>query len=198
MKLRYAVMLSALLPMACATTGSATSDRAPAEASEDAQGQGASEQMGPSSATANLESRSGSNVTGTARFTRLDDGQIELTMEIEGATPGTHATHLHEFGDCSAPDASSAGSHWNPTTHPHGQWDHEDGHHLGDLGNIEVGEDGTGSITITTDRWELGTGGMADIVGTAVIVHTSADDFTTQPTGNAGGREACGVVTVDG
>src|SRR5690606_23912533 len=88
--------------------------------------------------------------------------------------------------------------HWNPTTHPHGQWDHEDGHYLGDLGNIEVGEDGTGSITITTDRWELGTGGMADIVGTAVIVHTSADDFTTQPTGNAGGREACGVVPVAG
>lgn len=198
MKLRYAVMLTALLPMACATTGSNNAERTPAEETQQGQTQEGSEQMGASTARATLEPRSDSNVTGTAEFVRRDDGQIELTLRIEGATPGTHASHLHEFGDCSAPDASSAGSHWNPTTHPHGEWGDDGGHHLGDLGNIEVGEDGTGELTMTTDRWEIGTGGMADIVGTAVIVHTSADDFETQPTGNAGGREACGVVTVDG
>lgn len=195
MKLRHAVMLSALLPMACATTGSATTEQTPDQDMDPGQTEA---QMGPSTATANLESRSDSNVTGSAQFLRHEDGQIELTLRIEGATPGTHAAHLHEFGDCSADDGSSAGGHWNPTTHPHGEWDnHEDGHHLGDLGNIEVGEDGTGSLSMTTDRWELGTGGMADIVGTAVIVHADADDFTTQPTGNAGGREACGVVTAE-
>jgi len=189
--LRRALLLTAMLPLACATTKAAASTEGEPSAST------TSSAEGPASATAKLESKSGSSVTGTARFTRQDDGKIQLVVDVEGATPGVHAAHLHDVGDCSAEDGSSAGGHWNPTSHDHGKWDH-DSFHLGDIGNIEVGEDGTGTITLTTDRWELGTGGMADVVDHAIIVHTAADDFVTQPTGNAGGREACGVVTIDG
>jgi Cu-Zn family superoxide dismutase len=75
----------------------------------------------------------------------------------------------------------------------HGKWG-ADHFHLGDLGNIDVNEDGFGSLTLTTDLWSLGTGGDDDIVGLGIIVHASEDDFTTQPTGAAGGRIGCGVV----
>lgn len=190
--LRRALLLSAILPIAACATTRGTAEGEPTMSDE--------EQVatGPSSATAQLASKSGSNVTGNARFTRQDDGKIQLVVQIEGATPGTHAAHLHDVGDCSADDGSSAGGHWNPTTHQHGKWEQDEHFHLGDIGNIQVGEDGTGTITLTTDRWELGTGGMVDVVGHSIIVHTDADDFVTQPTGNAGGREACGVVSLDG
>lgn len=188
---RRALILTALLPLACATTKATSTEGEPSTPSGEAA-------QGPSTATAPLASKSGSSVTGTAHFTRQEDGKIKLEVHIEGATPGVHAAHLHDVGDCSAEDGSSAGGHWNPTSHQHGKWGHDDHFHLGDIGNIEVGEDGKGHVTLTTDRWELGTGGMVDVVGQSVIVHTSADDFVTQPTGNAGGREACGVVALDG
>jgi Cu-Zn family superoxide dismutase len=143
-------------------------------------------------ATARLAAASGSQVAGEAVFERKG-AAITLRVDISGAAPGTHAAHIHEKGDCSAPDASSAGGHWNPTVEEHGRWDH-DPFHLGDLGNIEVGADGTGSLSLETELWELGTGAPNDIVGKAVIVHAAADDFKTQPTGNAGGRIACGVI----
>jgi Cu-Zn family superoxide dismutase len=144
-------------------------------------------------ARATIEARSDSAVEGEAGFTQYDDGTIRLRLEIENASPGTHAAHLHETGDCSAPDATSAGGHWNPTAAAHGAWGAA-AFHLGDLGNVEVGEDGTGSLELSTDLWSLGTGEADDIVGRAVIVHAGADDFTTQPTGGAGGRIGCGVI----
>jgi Cu-Zn family superoxide dismutase len=79
-------------------------------------------------------------------------------------------------------------------THEHGKWDNG-AHHLGDIGNIEVQPDGSGTVTLTTDKWTIGTGQPNDIVGKAIIVHEKQDDFQTQPTGNAGGRVGCGVVT---
>jgi len=143
-------------------------------------------------ASADLEPRSGSSVTGHAHFTYAD-GQVTLTLQVENATPGEHAFHIHETGDCSAEDGSSAGGHWNPAGEEHGMWGHPP-FHLGDVGNLTVGEDGRGGLTLTTGLWSIGTGKPGDILGHALIVHAGVDDFTTQPTGNAGGRVACGVI----
>lgn len=143
-------------------------------------------------AVALIDPASGSDVTGAAIFTQNDD-TITLFIEILDASPGLHAVHIHEIGDCSAPDGKSAGGHWNPTNVAHGKWG--DGEfHLGDLGNIDVGEDGTGIFKLTTNLWEIGTGSDIDIVGKGIIVHAEADDFTSQPSGNAGARIGCGAI----
>ncbi len=148
----------------------------------------------PIQANAMIGSSNESGVSGMAVFTQ-DDDQITLIVEIQGATPGLHAVHIHANGDCSAPDGSSAGGHWNPTGVAHGKWG-DDEFHLGDIGNITVAEDGTGSITLTTDLWEIGTGSDIDVVGKGIIVHADADDFTSQPSGAAGMRIGCGVIVL--
>ncbi len=151
--------------------------------------------LGPdeeSRAEAVIEPKSGSKLTGHALFVMKKD-RVTLTLTVENAPPGIHAVHLHEKGDCSAPDAMSAGPHWNPTNVAHGQWGH-DPFHRGDIGNIEVGKDGKGRTTLETDLWTLGGKPETDVVGHAIIVHSGPDDFVTQPTGNAGGRIGCGVV----
>ena len=145
-------------------------------------------------ANAMIGSLGDSGVTGMAVFTQNGD-QITFTAEIQGASPGLHAIHIHEFGDCSAPDGKSAGGHWNPTDVAHGKWG-SDEFHLGDIGNITVGEDGTGGITLTTDLWEIGTGSDVDVVGKGIIVHADADDFVSQPSGAAGARIGCGVIVL--
>ena len=138
-------------------------------------------------ARADLESRAGSALRGTAVFFRLPDGRLRLDLSIESTEPGLHAAHIHEHADCSDPKAASAGGHWNPTAKPHGKWGQEDGNfHLGDLGNLEVGPDGKGRLVIETDQWTVGDGGPRDVVGRSIIVHAKRDDFTTQPTGDAG------------
>jgi Cu-Zn family superoxide dismutase len=146
-------------------------------------------------AHAEIEARSNSGIEGKARFAQYDGGRIRLQLAIDNAPSGLHAAHLHEIGDCSANDATSAGGHWNPTAAEHGAWGTEP-FHLGDLGNIDVGEDGRAELEMSTDLWSLGTGDVNDIIGRAVIVHAGADDFTTQPTGGAGARIGCGVVEV--
>jgi Cu-Zn family superoxide dismutase len=146
----------------------------------------------PVKATANLESKSGSMVTGTATFEKKGT-EVTLTLEVRGATAGLHAAHIHAVGDCSSADGMSAGGHWNPTTADHGKWGGA-AHHLGDLGNLTVAADGTAKMTLATDKWSIGTGSANDVVGKSVVVHAMPDDFMTQPTGNAGGRQACGVI----
>jgi Cu-Zn family superoxide dismutase len=143
-------------------------------------------------ATANLESRSGSAVTGTVTFAE-HKGKVTMKVAVAGLTPGVHAIHLHEKGDCSAPDATSAGGHWNPSSENHGKWGHAPFHH-GDIGNLTADANGKAELTLTSDLWTIGDGKPSDVVGHAVIVHAKEDDFTTQPTGNAGGRVACGVI----
>lgn len=147
---------------------------------------------GEAEAIATIEAKNDSGVTGTASFTVAGD-QVMLTLSIENATPGEHAFHLHAVGDCSAPDGTSAGGHWNPTEQDHGQWSGE-AFHLGDVGNLDVGDDGTATLTVATNLWSVGTGDDDDVVGRAVIVHEGVDDFTTQPTGAAGARIGCGVI----
>ena len=143
-------------------------------------------------ATGYINPKSGSEVYGSAIFI-TEGSQITLQVSIEGAPPGEHACHIHEIGDCSSDDGKSAGGHWNPTAMDHGKWGDEP-FHLGDIGNILVGEDGKGALMLTTDRWATGGGGDNDVLGKAVIIHAGTDDFTSQPTGGAGGRIGCGVI----
>ncbi len=143
-------------------------------------------------ARAAIEPRSGSKVTGKAVFTQFPSGGTKVEVWIENAAPGTHGLHLHEKGDCSAPDASSAGAHFNAAGHPHAG-PSETARHNGDLGNIEVGADGKGHLEVTSDLLTVAPGPNS-VVGKAVVFHDKADDLKTQPTGNAGGRLGCGVV----
>ena len=152
----------------------------------------AAQKVKPKKAYAVIQSKSDSHLTGKATFLEAN-GKVKLTVMISGAEPGTHAVHLHEKGDCTAPDGASAGGHWNPSQENHGKWATAPFHH-GDIGNVEVGANGKGTLTLTTDLWTIGGAPETDVVGKAVIVHAKADDFTTQPTGNAGGRVGCGVV----
>jgi superoxide dismutase, Cu-Zn family len=143
-------------------------------------------------AVAVLHPASNSNVSGTVTFTAAGDS-VKVVADITGLTPGKHGFHIHEFGDCSAPDATSAGGHFNPTKHQHGAPDATD-RHAGDLGNIEADVSGKAHLEITDKVMKLN--GDESIVGHAVIVHEKVDDLKTQPTGNAGGRVACGVIGI--
>lgn len=142
-----------------------------------------------------IESKSGSNVTGTAIFTE-ENGEVSMQVQLSGLEEGTHAIHLHEKADCSAEDATSAGGHWNPTFEDHGEWGDEDGYHKGDIGNFEADAEGNATINFSTDQWCIGCDDdTKNIIGTAVMVHAGTDDYTSQPSGAAGTRIACGEVT---
>ena len=138
-------------------------------------------------AVAVLTPASGSKVMGLVTFTKSGDS-VKVVANVTGLTPGKHGFHIHEFGDCSAPDATSAGGHYNPTDDPHAGHD-ADERHMGDLGNIEADASGKATVNLTDKKIDLD-----KVIGKAVIVHEKADDLKTQPTGDAGGRVACGVI----
>jgi superoxide dismutase, Cu-Zn family len=147
---------------------------------------------GGAKASATIESKSGSPAHGVAHFEELSTGGTKVHVQIEGATPGKHGLHIHEKGDCSDPEAKSAGGHFNPATMDHaGPMDAK--RHAGDLGNIEIKADGKGDLDITSDMLTVKPGPNS-VVGKAVVFHEKEDDLKTQPTGNAGGRFGCGVV----
>ncbi len=146
----------------------------------------------PSKAIAVLGAASGSSVAGTVTFTASGDG-VKVVADITGLKPGKHGFHIHEFGDCSAKDATSAGGHYNPTKHDHAGPEAAQ-RHMGDLGNIEADASGKAHLEMTDKTLKLS--GENSIIGYGVIVHEKADDLKTQPTGDAGGRVACGVVGV--
>ncbi|AOW09838.1 superoxide dismutase family protein [Flavobacterium gilvum] len=140
-----------------------------------------------------FEAKSNSKVTGTASFTEKN-GKVTFVAKIAGLQPGIHAIHIHEKSDCSAADGSSAGGHWNPTFKKHGKWG-EGEYHKGDIGNFTADAKGNGTITLTTDQWCIGCGDATkDIMGKGLIVHQGADDFVSQPAGNAGARVACSAI----
>ncbi len=147
----------------------------------------------PKAASATLAPTAKSKVTGTIAFKEVDGG-VEVTATVENLKPGDHAYHVHEKGDCTAPDASSAGGHFNPGGHPHGAPDAEH-RHEGDFGNLTAGKDGKATKTFVMKGISLDDS-PTSIVGKGFIVHEKADDFKTQPTGNAGGRVACGVIAL--
>ena len=141
----------------------------------------------------NLESKSGSQVIGTAIFTEKK-GVVYMEAKLKNLKPGIHAIHIHEKADCSATDASSAGGHWNPTFKKHGKWTASE-HHKGDIGNFIANSKGEGQIHFKTDEWCISCDdNTKNIVGKGLIVHENLDDFTTQPTGNAGARVACSAI----
>lgn len=145
-------------------------------------------------ATANITSASGSNVNGRAHFNQVGDMTVRMEIQVSGLTPGgNHALHIHETGDCSAPDATSAGGHWNPTGEPHGKRG-EGQFHKGDIINLQADSDGNATFTADIEGWTVGGADSTNIVGHAVIIHANADDFTSQPSGAAGERIACGVI----
>jgi Cu-Zn family superoxide dismutase len=149
----------------------------------------------PKRAVAKLTGTKGhESVTGTVEFV-AQEGGVLVTAHLEGLTPGDHGFHIHEKGDCSAPDGASAGGHFNPSSHKHGAPDAAE-HHEGDLGNLTAGKDGKADKTMTLTDVTLGDGANS-VVGKGFIVHDKKDDLTTQPTGNAGARVACGVITAE-
>jgi len=149
-------------------------------------------EKGISKAVCVLHHTQGHKAHGTIWFTRRG-GEVEITGEITGLTPGVHAFHVHEFGDCSAADAASAGGHFNPEGKKHGDI-HARERHVGDLGNIKA--DGSGKATIDIRDREIKLSGPHSIIGRGLIVHAAPDDLKSQPSGNAGGRVACGVIGI--
>ncbi len=138
-------------------------------------------------------SKSDSKVIGTATFSEKN-GEVSLTAKMTGLSPGIHAIHIHEKSDCSSADGSSAGGHWNPTFKKHGKWG-ETECHKGDIGNFIADTNGNGSITFKTDEWCIGCEDETkNILNKGLIVHKGADDFTSQPAGNAGARQACSAI----
>jgi superoxide dismutase, Cu-Zn family len=131
---------------------------------------------------------------GNVALSQLAQG-VRIFAEARDVPPGVHAFHIHETGDCQAPDFESAGGHYNPTSEQHG-WDNPEGHHAGDLPNVQVRDDGVLAIEYFTDSVTLGEGDatLFDDDGSAIVLHAGADDHQTDPTGDAGSRIACGVI----
>lgn len=149
----------------------------------------------PLHATAVLEARSGSAVHGTAHLVERR-GIVHVRADIEGLAPASvHGFHVHDKGDCSAPDASSAGGHFNPGGSAHGRADAAI-HHAGDLPSLTADAGGRAHVMFDLPGVTLGPG-PASIAGRSFVVHRDADDFTSQPAGNSGPRVACGVINLD-
>jgi Cu-Zn family superoxide dismutase len=167
--------------------GCTTASRTSAPSGESA----ASSSTGPT-ATAVIEPRSGSTLSGTAKFTGAPEG-LAAHVEVQGATPGPHGVHVHEKGDCSDPKALSAGPHYNPNAGAHHGGPVTPVRHGGDLGNIEVGPDGKGTLDVVVTA--VSVADVANgVVGRAIVVHEKVDDLMTDPAGNSGARIGCGVI----
>ncbi len=146
---------------------------------------------GGATAQARMQPTEGQDVRGTVTFTQQNE-LIKVVASFSGLTPGGHGFHIHEKGDCSAPDGTSAGGHFNPGDKKHGHPGKGE-HHVGDLPMLQADQNGKASLTTTLSGLSLGSG-ESGIIGRAVIVHAAPDDFKTQPTGNSGARLACGVI----
>lgn len=135
---------------------------------------------------------------GTATLTQTKEGVL-LFLDLKNLSAGEHAFHIHEKGECAAPDFKSAGGHLNPGGHPHG-YGNAEGSHEGDMPNIFVSSEGTTKVHVLNTHVTLEPGDdakhalLTDEDGAAIIVHAGPDDYATQPSGNAGDRVACGVI----
>lgn len=149
---------------------------------------------GAQSAKAELKDAQG-KVVGTATLGEVAGG-VKIALKASGLKPGDHGLHIHAVGKCEPPAFTSAGGHFNPGNKKHGKQNPE-GAHAGDLPNLKVGADGTGSIEVTAGGVTLkgGAGSLFQPGGTALVVHADPDDEKTDPTGNSGARVACGVIS---
>lgn len=144
-------------------------------------------------ATAKLESKSNSKVWGSVSF-RESGGKVTVRADVRGLPPGgQYGFHVHEKGDCGAPDAMSAGGHFNPAGKPHGHPDKSPERHAGDMPNLRADGEGNATYSFETSLLTV-TPGPTSVVGRAVVVHASPDDYASQPAGNAGARIACGLI----
>ena len=134
----------------------------------------------------------GNTVSGIIIFTQTEKG-VKIEVNVQGLSKGKHGFHIHEFGDCSAPDGTSAGGHFNPEGKTHGA-PMDMSHHMGDMGNIEADDSGKAHLEYVDPMMSLT--GEKSIMGRSVILHKNEDDMKTQPSGNAGPRIACGVIGV--
>ena len=134
----------------------------------------------------------GNKVSGTITFTITDKG-VRVVADIHGLTSGKHGFHIHEYGDCTSADGSSAGGHFNPMGKSHGS-PMDMTRHMGDMGNIEADANGDAHLDYVDTMISLS--GENSIIGRSIIVHKGEDDLKTQPTGNAGARVACGVIGI--
>lgn len=146
-------------------------------------------------AVANIAPASASLVSGRLSITAIDGG-VRIEGELGGlGRGGAHAIHVHERGDCSAADGSSAGGHFNPAGAAHGRAG-SGPHHLGDMDNLVANAAGVAVVNIRLQGVTLGSGASNDILGRALVVHAGPDDYTSQPAGNAGSRVGCGVIEI--
>lgn len=129
---------------------------------------------------------------GIVTFVAQKDG-LHITAQLRGLKAGVHGFHIHEFGDCACDDGTCAGDHYNPTKQPHAAPTVEK-RHVGDLGNIIADEHGNATYDYVDKHAQLN--GPHSIIGRSIILHLQADDFTTQPSGNAGARVGCGVIGI--
>jgi superoxide dismutase, Cu-Zn family len=197
-------LLIALFAVACATSSSSTQPSGGATTTAADAGSpaaaGASDAGAPISeadagapsqpvalATARLEPRSGSNISGDARITPSASGVVVM-VEVQNATPGEHGVHIHDKGDCSDPAAQSAGPHYNPKSSHHGGVS-TPVRHAGDLGNMQVDSNGRGLLVVSISDVSIN-----DLIGRSVVVHEKKDDLQTDPAGNSGARFACGPI----
>lgn len=162
------------------------------------------EEVGKESATSNADAPltatvkvmgSNNESHGEAIFEEEENG-VKVTLKLSGLSEGLHGMHIHEVGKCEGPDFMTAGGHFNPTHKEHGK-DNPHGHHLGDLPNLEVAADGTANMSVFAEGVTLQKNtehSLLDGEGTALVIHESEDDYMTDPTGESGGRIACGVI----
>ena len=145
------------------------------------------------SATADMKTPAGQSI-GMATLTEVPGG-VRIVLEVKDLPPGQKGVHIHEVGKCEGPQFTTAGAHFNPDKKQHGSLNPQ-GPHAGDLPNLTVATDGSGRLETTTDRITLAEGATSvfDADGSAIVVHAAVDDFKTDPTGNSGGRIACGVI----
>lgn len=139
-----------------------------------------------------LEARSGTKTEGELNIRETADGGLSIVGQVRSLAPGAHGFHVHEFGDCSAPDASSAGDHFRQAGQIHAGPLHQRSH-IGDLGNIRANEEGIANIQITSNELCLSRP-ECSVFGRAFVVHADPDDLRSQPSGNSGARVACGAV----
>jgi len=145
-------------------------------------------------AVAVIHPTEGNTARGVVRFSQTGE-QVTIVADVWGLEPGAkHGFHIHEYGDCSAPDGTSAGGHYDPDGHDHAG-PSAAVRHAGDLGNLEADAEGEAHLELTVSNITI-----ADlenpIVGRGVIVHAGEDDLTSQPTGAAGARIGCGVIGI--
>jgi len=143
-------------------------------------------------AMATLAPTSGQTASGMVHFNDIGDGNVEVVVDLTAVPPGIHGFHIHEKGDCGN-NAQNAGAHFNPTGMVHGAPDAVS-HHAGDFGNVTADANGEVHTRFTTHSISLTQGFSSSAIGHAVVLHEKPDDLISQPSGNAGGRIACGVV----